>query len=136
MSAARPPAESPRSGEPGDSNLPRNARITAGTEIRGLMKRGERRRTDHFDVFFAASPESFPRLGLVVPKHRHTNVERNRVKRRLREIGRIEILPRLRSTGRPLDVLVRARPEAYGASFDTLRDEFVRWVEDAGCADS
>jgi ribonuclease P protein component len=100
------------------------------------MKRGERTRTDHLDVFFAASPDSFPRLGLVVPKHRHTIVERNRVKRRLREIGRIEVLPRLRSTGRPLDVLVRARPEAYEASFDALRDEFVRWVEDAGCGDS
>ena len=136
MSAARPPAESPRSGEPGDLKLPRDARITSGTEIRGLMKRGKRGRTDHVDVFFAASPDSFPRLGLVVPKHRHTNVERNRVKRRLREIGRIEILPRLRSAQRPLDVLLRARPEAYAASFGALRDELVQWTEEAACAGS
>lgn len=88
------------------------------------------------DVFFAASPESFSRLGLVVPKHRHTSVERNRVKRRLREIGRVDVLPRLRASGRVLDVLIRARPEAYGATFATLRDELVQWAEGETCAQS
>ncbi|HSG48108.1 MAG TPA: ribonuclease P protein component [Longimicrobiales bacterium] len=134
MSAARPPAESPRSGGPGALKLPRAARIHSGKEIRALMKRGKRKRTDHVDVFFAASPESFPRLGLVVPKHRHTIVERNRVKRRLREIGRVEVLPRLRSSGCDLDVLIRARPEAYGATFAALRDELVHWTEGEMCA--
>lgn len=100
------------------------------------MKRGKRGRTGHLDLFFQASPESFPRLGLVVPKHRHTIVERNLVKRRLREIGRVEVLPRLRSAGRPLDVLIRARKEAYQASFATLHDELVHWVEGETCAAS
>ena len=136
MSAARPPAESPRSGEPGALKLPRTARINTGKEIRELMKRGKRERTDHADVFFAASPESFPRLGLVVPKHRHTIVERNRVKRRLREIGRVEVLPRLRAAGCPVDVLIRARPEAYQATFGTLRAELIRWAEGEPCAQS
>lgn len=100
------------------------------------MNRGNRKRTRHTDVFYAASPESYPRFGLVVPKHRHTNVERNLVKRRLREIGRVEILPRLRSAGRNLDVLIRARSEAYDAPFHVLRDQLVRWVEDETCAAS
>ena len=100
------------------------------------MKRGNRKRTKHTDVFSADSPESFPRLGLVVPKHRHTIVERNLVKRRLREIGRVEILPRLRAAERNLDVLIRARAEAYDASFGVLREELVRWVEEATCATS
>ena len=90
----------------------------------------------HTDVFFAASPESFPRLGLVVPKHRHTIVERNLVKRRLREIGRVEVLPRLRESGRAVDVLIRARSEAYDASFEELREQLVAWVEEETCAAS
>jgi ribonuclease P protein component len=136
MNAARSPAESPRSGEPGDFGLRRGIRIHASKEIRDLMKRGKRRRTNHLDVFFAASPESFPRLGVVVPKHRHTIVERNLVKRRLREIGRIEILPRLREEECALDVLLRARPEAYGAAYEALREELVEWVEGEACATS
>jgi ribonuclease P protein component len=66
---------------------------------------------------------------VIVPKHRHTVAERNRVKRRLREALRLEVLPRLEAAGIPADVLVRARREAYGAPYGVLRDELVRWVE-------
>lgn len=61
-------------------------------------------------------------------------MDRNRVKRRLREIGRREVLPRLRSGGLAVDVLVRARREAYRAGFAELRDEIVKVVE-AACSD-
>ena len=80
-------------------------------------------------MFIASSPVPYPRLGLVVPRHKRTAVLRNRLKRRLREIGRTEILPRLQSAGRPLDVMLRARPEAYGASFAELRAELVQLTE-------
>jgi ribonuclease P protein component len=60
---------------------------------------------------------------VIVPKHRHRIVERNRVKRRLREIGRTVVLPALREGGTSLDVLVRARPEAYAAPWEALREE-------------
>jgi ribonuclease P protein component len=93
------------------------------------MRRGERERTPSLDVFSAASPSSFPRFGLVVPKHGRRIVDRNRLKRRLRELGRREVLPRLRSSEQPTDVLVRTRPEAYEAGYDRLREELVRWVE-------
>lgn len=88
------------------------------------------------DVFFAASPASVPRFGVVVPKHRQRIVDRNRVKRRLREIGRIHVLPLLRTSGAAMDVLVRARPDAYRADYGTLRDELVRRVEDRVCESS
>ena len=67
---------------------------------------------------------------MIVPKHRHSIVERNRVKRRLREIGRTLVLPRLREQGLALDVLVRARREAYGAGFRRLCDELEAMTED------
>jgi len=81
-------------------------------------------------VFVSASPVSRSRWGVVVPKHRHRIVERNLVKRRLREIGRTEVLPRLDDRGRGLDLLVRARPEAYGAEFAALRDELTALAEE------
>jgi len=80
-------------------------------------------------VFVGVSPVAFPRLGVVVPKHRHGIVERNQVKRRLREIGRMELLPALRDAGLAQDVLLRARPEAYGVSHAALREELGVWVE-------
>lgn len=79
------------------------------------------------DVFFAPSPASRSRLGLIVPKHGRKIVARNRVKRRLREIGRRRILPGLAERGTARDVLVRARWKAYEASFE----ELAREVEDA-----
>lgn len=64
-----------------------------------------------------------------MPKHRHTIVERNLVKRRLREVLRLEVLPRLEAAGVISDVLVRARREAYGVPYRTLREELVGWTE-------
>ena len=110
--------------------FPREARITASAEIRELFRRGKRRKTRHLDAFVSPSPAAFPRLGVVVPKHKRNIVERNRVKRRLREIGRTVVLPGLRNSGAALDVLVRARPEAYGADFDALREELRALTEE------
>jgi ribonuclease P protein component len=102
----------------------------ASGEIRALFRRGKRKRTRHLDVFVAASPVSHARLGLVVPKHRHNSVQRNLVKRRLREIGRTELLPGLAGCARPLDVMVRARAEAYDAPFGALLAELRGVVEE------
>jgi ribonuclease P protein component len=52
----------------------------------------------------------------VVPKHGQNIVDRNRTKRRLREIARLQLLPRVGN----LDVLIRAKPKAYTATFDQL----------------
>lgn len=65
----------------------------------------------------------------MVPRHKHGAVERNRLKRRLREILRTELLPRLDRVEPPVDVLVRARREAYEASYGGLRDELIEWSE-------
>jgi ribonuclease P protein component len=120
-------AEGPASG---GFALPRAARITHPGEIRALFRRGKRRKTRHLDAFVSASPSAFPRWGVVVPKHKHEIVERNRVKRRLRELGRTVVLPTLRNSGLALDVLIRARPEAYSAAFDGLRAELTELVEE------
>ena len=129
MSAARPESDGPRGPVVGQ-RLPRASRVRRSVEIRELLRRGKRERTTHLDVFFAASPVARPRLGVLVPKQRHEIVERNCLKRRLRELGRTRVLPALRSAGRSLDVMVRARAKAYDASFAELRDELDLMTEE------
>ncbi len=95
-----------------DERFPRPARIRHGEEIRELFRSGQRDRAPSVDLFWRPGTSSLPRLGAVVPKHGRSIVNRNRVRRRLREIGRREILPALRNRGIAVDVLLRARPEA------------------------
>jgi len=75
--------------------------------------------TERLDARASASLLLHPRVGVVVPKYRRNIIDRNRTKRRLRELARTRMLPIL---GR-IDVLLRAKPEAYGASFDQLSVE-------------
>jgi len=97
-----------------------------------LLERGKRRRTRHLDVFLAASPVSHSRFGLIVPKHGRRIVERNLLKRRLREIGRRAVLPALRDGSvEPLDLLVRTKPSAYGLDYAMLERELLTVVEKA-----
>ncbi|MEJ2218466.1 MAG: ribonuclease P protein component [Gemmatimonadota bacterium] len=112
----------------GSEKLPRARRITRGGEIRSLFRRGKRSRTVHLDVFDSASPFSYARVGLVVPRHGRTAVERNRLKRRLREITRRRLLPGLDAAGLALDVLIRARARGYDAAYTELRQELDEWL--------
>jgi len=77
------------------------------------------------------------RVGLIVPRYRHSAVARNQVKRRLRELARLRLLP----SGLPFDVVVRIRPEAYEAAFDQLSADIdrtlvqlARWADTAPSA--
>jgi ribonuclease P protein component len=68
------------------------------------------------------------RIGLIIPRFKHSAVARNRLKRRLRELTRIQILP----TTLAVDLVLRIRPEAYNASFDVLSKDIVRVLEQLG----
>ena len=65
-----------------------------------------------------------PRMGLIVPRFQSTAVARNRLRRRLGEIWRRELQQRQG----PRDLLIRARKEAYAATFSGLRDDLLDWV--------
>jgi len=75
------------------------------------------------DVFVADSPTPHSRLGFIVPKLGRRIVDRNLLKRRLREIGRRQVLRDLAGAGRSVDVLIRARSRAYEADFAALARE-------------
>lgn len=63
-----------------------------------------------------------------MPRHKQTAVARNRVKRRLRELVRGAFLPAL-ATLPPMDIVVRAAPEAYAADVAALAADLARAVE-------
>jgi len=56
------------------------------------------------------------RAAVVVALYGNSAVDRNTLKRRLRELVRVRMLPRIG----PKDVLVRARRETYTATFEQL----------------
>ena len=56
---------------------------------------------------------------MIVPRHGHTAVARNQLKRRVREIVRLKLLPHLP----PVDLVIRARPTAYAQPFTSLATE-------------
>ena len=76
-------------------------------------------RTATMDVRAIASLRACVRVGVVVPRYKHSAVARNRLKRRLRELVRLEWLPVLP----PMDVVLRVIPPAYERDFDGLRSE-------------
>ena len=130
--AGRREVDGPERARP--EELPAAARIARSAEIRRLLEVGKRRTTPSLDVFVGGAPGSRSRLGLIVPKHGRRIVDRNLLKRRLREIGRRQILPDLDSKGRRADVLIRARWRAYGVDFESLARE-VREAVEGLCSD-
>lgn len=76
-------------------------------------------RAAHLELRVAASPLSCARVGFIVPKHGQNSVARNRLKRRLRELVRVTVLPVLT----PSDVVIRTLPSAYAQSWTVLSRE-------------
>ena len=84
-----------------------------------VTREGKRIRTPHLEVRTLASLLHHPRVGFIVPRYKQSAVDRNRLKRRLREVARTQLLPRLA----PQDLVVRTRPETYRATMDQLTAE-------------
>ena len=98
---------------------PRQKRITRRSEFGIISKRGRRVRALDLDVRYLASPLKFLRVGIIVPRHGHSAVDRNLVKRRLRELVRRELIPGIAG----VDVVLRCRPSVYGRSYDDLKQQ-------------
>ena len=56
---------------------------------------------------------------MIVPRHGHSAVDRNKLKRRLREIVRVQLL----STLPAVDLVIRSRPAAYDQPFGAIATE-------------
>ena len=85
---------------------------------------GRRRRSRLLEFVWLNNTAGHPRMGLIVPRFQSSAVARNRLRRRLTEIWRREIQGRQGDR----DLIIRARKEAYSASFEELHTELVTWV--------
>jgi ribonuclease P protein component len=105
------------------ARLPRARRLARASDIRRCLTHGRRRRLEHLDMIWIDNQTGQPRMGLIVPKFQTSAVARNRLRRRLREIWRRDI-----QIQQPAgDLVIRARREAYEASFEELRSQLLAW---------
>jgi ribonuclease P protein component len=81
-------------------------------------------RTSHLDLAWRPNPMGHPRVAVVVPRFQFTAVARNRLRRRVKEILRRDALAALPA----VDLVVRAKRTAYGASFAVLRADVMDLV--------
>jgi ribonuclease P protein component len=108
--------------------LSRAGRLTRTAELRRVQETGKRKRLPHLDVLWTNNQAGHPRVGLIVPKYQSGAVARNRLRRRLKEVWRRELVQ-----GVPAwDVVIRARREAYGAAFAVLKGELLTWHSSLG----
>jgi ribonuclease P protein component len=98
--------------------LPAGHRLTSAEEFRTAVRRGHRAggHTLVLHLSVDPAPAAPPRVGFVVAKAVGPAVVRNRVKRRLRHLVR-DRLPELPEASL---LVVRARPEAAGATYREL----------------
>ncbi len=80
------------------------------------------------ELFWRPGTEDRPRGTCITPKFGHTSVQRNRLRRRLKELMRASVLadPLVR------DYLVRARPAAYELDFEGLEAALMELHEGIG----
>lgn len=103
------------------------------SDIRAMFREGRRHTSGSLEAYLRRIPgDGAPRVGVVVPRHGHSIVDRNRLRRRLRELLRTEWLPAARDREPGVDLLVRARRTAYDRSFPELRAELSACVEALG----
>jgi ribonuclease P protein component len=108
--------------------LGRASRLVRADQLRRVAEAGRRRRQRLVDIMWMVGEAGHPRLGLIVPRFQSTAVARNRLRRRLREIWRRRVAPELGA----VDMVVRARREAYEASFAELSADLVGWAQRRG----
>ncbi len=105
-----------------DESLPRRERVRKRREYVAVQGRGRKLHTDHFLVFVLPRADSPTRLGVTVSKKVGGAVERNRVKRLVREAFRRSktLFPQ------GLDVVFVAKRAAVEADFDQVIQEIER----------
>lgn len=104
--------------------IPRDRRITTRREIRRLLD-GSSARGPELELYWRPAAGD-ARAACITPKHGHTSVERNRLRRRLMALLASELLSR----PEPRDYLVRARRAAYGLDFRGLAGALDLLVEE------
>lgn len=107
------------------AGFPRTVRLLKHSDFDHVYKQGRRHFSAHMTLFYLARPEGIARIGFTVGRALGGAVERNRIKRRLREAVRLR-----RSLLRnAVDVVINPKKSALTLEFAVLLEEIGRSFE-------
>ena len=107
--------------------FPRTARLLRTGDFDRVYRDGRRRTAPHFVVFYRANGLQQSRLGISVKRALGTAVERNRMRRRLREIFRTH----RQEIPAGWDIVIHPRSSMAQAEFAALARELVSLLRQA-----
>ena len=105
-----------------NAGFPRAMRLLKHADFERVYKQGRRHFSSHMTVFYQRQEKGRARVGFTVGRVLGGAVERNRIKRRLREVVRL----RHTMLTAPVDVVINPKKSVLGAEFDTLLQEIDR----------
>ena len=126
MSVSAPNGSSNVSGSGQRAKLPRPGRLLRHADFERVYKQGRRHFAAHMTVFYLARAEGEGlRVGFTVGRVLGGAVERNRMKRRLREAVRL----RRPTESAAVDVVINPKKSLLTADFAELQNEISRAFE-------
>ncbi len=115
-------------GERPDQRLPRRARLQRASDFAEAYQQNERYFGPSMVMYVRRAPDAALRIGVVAGRKIGGAVERNRARRRLKEVFRQE-----RARLKPgVDIVLIARACPSAPTFDELRREFLNLAARAG----
>lgn len=112
-------------------SFPKHLRLLRRSEFRRVYEKGRRRRAPLCSVFYLANGLPHSRLGITVPRAVGKSVLRNRVKRRVREIYRLN-LPTIPGGW---DIVLNPGKCVAEIPFSRLQEEILRLLPQAPPSD-
>jgi ribonuclease P protein component len=106
-------------------NFPRSMRLLKHADFDRVYKQGRRHFSSHMTVFYSGQEKGAARIGFTVGRVLGGAVERNRIKRRLREAVRL----RHALLSGPVDVVINPKKSALRVEFSILLQEVERAFE-------
>jgi len=103
-------------------DFPRNARLLKHSDFERVYKQGRRQFSPHMTIFYLANSEGNTRIGFTVGRALGGAVERNRIRRRLREAVRL----RRSTVQQPLDIVINPKKSVLALEFELILDEISR----------
>ena len=111
---------------PPGKRFPRSVRLLRHPDFEKVYERGKRHFSTHMTVFYLQrEPGAGVRVGFTVSRMLGGAVQRNRMKRRLREAVRLS----LPSTPLPMDIVINPKKTVLAAEFARLQEEVARAFE-------
>jgi ribonuclease P protein component len=132
VSADAPDRSVERPAATAGAGFPRSARLLKHSDFERVYKQGRRHFSSHMTVFYlrqgeAPSPEQSTRVGFTVGRVLGGAVERNRIKRRLREAVRLRRSV-LKDAG-AVDVVINPKKSVLTLEFSVVLEEVGRALD-------